>query len=363
MTPGTSSSGSPSLPPPPPPDSDALARFAVGESSVDEAATVRAWLEANAGDRELVDALRDSTGSGLPGDLDVEAALARVRHRMNDRAERMPMNAPSHRTVRSISAARGWRIAAAATVLAAAGIVAIAVATQRSHPASGPFALARQYRTSVGQRDSVLLADGSRVVLGPDSRLDVPAGYGVSARNVELHGDALFTVRHDAASPFTLTVGHAIIEDIGTTFVVESDAGSATRVSVVAGSVRLRRSGSPVDAGVALAAGDRGTVDLTGIAHAERHAAVADDMAWTTGRLVFRNASLAQIAGELHRWYGVLLTVGDSSLVDRHVSTTVDSGQPVDDVLRNIGLSLDARIERHGDSATITAIHGSAAIR
>ena len=340
--------------PEPSPDWEALARFAAGESPADEAETIQDWLASHPADREVVDALQSTKGDLLPA-VDMEAALARVHQGMrdstptafNNRPTRKPFARRGGEVPRSVLVRR-WPVAA----LLAAGIVAIAVVvTRRGH--SGVETPARVYQTAVGQRDSVLLLDGSRIVLGPDSRLDVPAGYGTSTRAVSLQGDALFTVRHDAAKPFAVRVGNAVVQDIGTTFVVESDGSDGTRVSVVAGSVRLRRVGSAEGSGVTLAAGDRGTVDLTGVARAERNVAVADDTAWTTGQLKFDGVPLSQLASELHRWYGVLVNVADSSLVDRHVTTTIEAGQPVDEVLRNIGLSLGAKVERHGNSATI----------
>ena len=121
------------------------------------------------------------------------------------------------------------------------------------------------YATGVGKRDSVRLADGSRVVLGPQSRLVVPRDYGQARRAVELTGDAYFDVRHDASKPFSVHANGAMIEDIGTTFAVESDVdGGATSVAVVTGSVRLRSATSAASAGVVLAAGDRGTLDGCG---------------------------------------------------------------------------------------------------
>jgi transmembrane sensor len=350
----------------PRPDWDALARAAAGETDAGERARVRAWLDANPADRALVEALSAPIADSIAGNVDVEAALQRVHQHMND--TRMPAHTghQSHQTPfgrRGAPATRGWRIATAASLLAAAAIVVLVV-RRRETPSPGQPVI-RTYATAVGQRDSLLLADGSRVVLGPDSRLEVSADLSQGRREVALHGDAVFVVQHDAARPFTVRVDHALIEDIGTTFAVESDAGNATRVSVLAGSVRLRGlapSAAP-DTGVTLAAGDRGTVDLTGAARAERHVPVADDMAWTSGRLAFRDASMAQIAGELHRWYGVLLNVPDSSLADRHVTTTFDSAQPVDDALTKIGLALGAHVERNGNTATLTMKRGTTPIR
>jgi len=253
---------------------------------------------------------------------------------------------------------------AAASLLAAAGVVLLVFTRHRMRPTGGQLA-ATVYTTAVGQRDSLRLPDGSRVVLGPDSRLEVSPYVPQGARVVSLFGDAVFDVQHDPSSPFRVRVDGALIEDIGTTFAVESDAKNATRVSVLAGRVRLRYvgPGAGSDTGVTLAAGDRGTVDLTGRARAERHVPVADDIAWTSGRLAFRDAPMSQIAGELHRWYGVLLNVADSSLADRHVTTTFESDEPVDGALTKIGLALGARVERHGDTATLTLKRGPVPIR
>ena len=338
------------------PDWDVLARYAAGESEPGEAARVRQWLEANPADRALVDALAEPLDDGLVSRVDVSDALAAVHRRIGERQA----------VVGAIRVSRRWRfaMAAAAAVVTVAAVLSLVSTYRRSLPPRHQL-YARVYLTTVGQRDSVLLGDGSRVVLGPDSRLEVSPYMKQGARTVALYGDALFIVRHDAASPFRVSVGHALIEDIGTTFAVESDDRAVTRVSVLTGSVRLRGTTSEAvrDTGVTLAAGDRGTVDLTGTARAERHAPVADDAAWTSGRLAFRDAPMAQIGGELHRWYGVLVDVADSSLADRHVTTTFDNTEPVGDVLTKIGLALGARVERHGDTATFTMKRGSVPIR
>lgn len=211
----------------------------------------------------------------------------------------------------------------------------------------------KTYATGVGKRDSVRLADGSRVVLGPQSRLVVPRDYGQSSRAVELTGDAYFDVHHDASKPFSVHANGAMIEDIGTTFAVESDVdGGATSVAVVTGSVRLRSATSAASAGVVLAAGDRGTLDAAGQAKVERDAVREDDVAWTTGRLVFNDAPLSRVIPELQRWYGVTIRVSDSALLRRTVHTSF-SGESADKALEILGLTLGARVERHGDTATV----------
>jgi transmembrane sensor len=336
------------------PDWDAIARFLAGESSVEEAASVQRWLEANPVERELLTRLDTAVTTDPAADVDVELALARVHARM-DKTVQPPQLALERGPVPA-----RWRTITAGALLAAAAVAGV-MFTMR--PSAAPVATtpttlaARTYTTRVGERDSVKLADGSRVLLGPDSRLTVPADYGTTSRAVDLHGDGYFDVQHDASKPFAVHVGTALIEDVGTTFTVESDAGDTTSVAVVSGSVRLRGRSSAPDRGVLLAAGDRGSIDARGNVRAERHAVRDDDVAWTTGRLVFRDASLTRVAGEIHRWYGVTLHVADPSLLDRHVTASF-SGEPIDQVLKILGLTLGARVDHQGDSAIITTTRG-----
>ncbi|MEP6492479.1 MAG: FecR domain-containing protein [bacterium] len=341
-----------------PPDWDALARFLAGESAPEEAARVEQWLNANPQDRELVHGLNAAIVME-PGRVDVDGALAQVHSRLNEPASE-PASQPRLTIDRGRTSGgpttRPWRGVIAATVLAAAAVIGfVMLQSSRSQPIQTERArTARLYKTAVGQRDSILLADGSRVILGPDSRLAVPADYGKSSRALELQGDGYFDVRHDAATPFSVRIGRAIVEDIGTTFTVESDAGDTTTVAVMSGSVRLRVNGSAATAGEVLAAGDRGSLAAQGDVRAYPHT-VTDDAAWTTGRLVFRDASLARVAGELRRWYGVELRIADSSLIHRTVNTSFN-GEPIDEVLKIIGLALGVRIDRQGDSATVSLI-------
>ena len=328
------------------PDWEAIARYLAGESQPEEASVVEQWLEAHPRDRELVERL-DVEATIEPADVDVEAALARVHARMAE---------PLRSRVLSMPPARRplWQPLGVVGLLAAAAVVGV-VGTRQLRKAPDPGAqatLARTYTTGVGQRDSVRLADGTRIVLGPDTRLTVPADYGTASRSVELRGDGYFDVVHDAAKPFTVRVGRAVVEDIGTTFSVESDDAAATSVSVIAGSVRLRPAASEATSGVVLAAGDRGSIDEAGRATAQQHVVRDEDVAWTHGRLVFRDAPLSRVANELRRWYGVTLRVNDSALLSTPVSTSF-AGEPADRVLNIIGLTLGARVQRQGDTATL----------
>ena len=81
---------------------------------------------------------------------------------------------------------------------------------------------------------------------------------------------------------------------------------------------------------------------------------VAADTAWTTGRLVFRDAPLGEVAGALRRWYGVRLRFADSAAAERHLTATF-AGESTDAVLRVVGLATGVRLERRGDTVVVRA--------
>lgn len=300
-------------------DWDKLGRYLAGEASPDEAAAMRRWLEEHPSDARVVAALDTATKGLAPERIDVEAALRRVKTRARARSL--------------------WRyvsFAVAATVVLAAGLLVTRRNVERA------ATVRHVYLTEVGGRDSVTLTDGSWVVLGPASRLVV------RGRDVEVTGEAYFSVVHDSERPFTVRAGGAVIRDIGTRFTVHSDSAEAVRVVVSEGAVHLAHASDSVTLGQ----GDVGELVPGGRVQARRGAATDDDLAWTHGHLVFRDASMGEVAADLRRWYGVELRVMDTALLRRHFTGTFVN-EPMTRVLAALGLALHARVELQGDSAFI----------
>ncbi len=338
---------------------EALARYLAGESSAAEAEAVRRWLAEQPARAELLRGLEQPIARLRhvpPAHLDVEDALRRVHARMNA-APLQVLPANTTGSTRVLGGGWGTALKAAAVVAVLAGGALLArqfLASRGGGKAGAPVvALARSYRTGVGQRDSVRLPDGTRVLLGPASALTVAANFS-SQRVVTLQGEALFDVRHDAAHPFTVRVGDAVVQDVGTRFMVEGDAGDRVRVVVTEGAVRLSsaRGANGATASLVLTAGNAGVVESDGRTLAERHADARDELAWTRGILVFRGAPLAEVATALRRWYGVELRVTDSTLARRHL-TTAFAGESRERVLQVIALALGGHIELRGDTAIL----------
>ena len=169
------------------------------------------------------------------------------------------------------------------------------------------------HRTTLGDIDTVSLADGSRTVLASDSRIDVHLSR--RERRVDLaRGEAIFDVAKDPGRPFVVDAGQREVVAVGTRFSVRRDA-QELRVVVTEGTVRLQSpaaSARPqptalLPAGsVALVRGDGVLMRSLAIADAERM------LDWRDGLLVFRDTTLAEAAAEFNRYSARKLVIADA---------------------------------------------------
>ena len=335
-------------------DWDAVARYLAGESPAAERDVVQKWLATLPADSKLIAALDDALdGLALGADatkgIDVEAALAKVKAR---RGQDVPTGKGRPGASHPIRTFNRW------PVIAAAAAVVIAVGTLvwrgRAPVSDAPTTIAaRELTTPVGGRDSLVLPDGSQVILGPGSHLTIAAGYGLASRELSLRGEAYFDVKHDAAHPFVVRASGATIRDVGTAFAVHADSTGEVRVAVTSGTVELAHPGSSSSSTAVLNGGDVGTVSETGGVVAERGAASDDDLAWRRGKLIFRDATIADVRDDLRRWYGIELAVRDTAVLRRHMTATFTDRDSIGSVLNAIALLLPATIERRGDSAIV----------
>lgn len=307
-----------------------IGRYLAGEASPQESADVRRWLDEHRSDADVVAALERLTKAIRIHHLDVETALKQVKARPTPARTKLLVPAPG-RWRRWMS--RTELVAAAAAILLVAGVFLF----QQIRDFARRGAIVT-YSTGIGQRDSVRLADGSLVLLGPASRV------AVRGREIDLTGEAFFRVVHDDR-PFIVRAGESVIRDIGTEFAVQTYDATAVRVVVQEGSVALSRGTDSV----MLRQGDVGHVAGNRV-EAVPGGASAEDFAWMRGELVFRDTPMSQVASDLRRWYGVEVRVADTALLQRRFTGTFRT-EPRERVLDVIAMALPARVERRGDTA------------
>ncbi len=201
------------------------------------------------------------------------------------------------------------------------------------------------YVTQVGEQRSITLSDGSTMEL--NSRSKVRVRYSEHERALELlEGQALFRVAHDASRPFIVTSDGTQVRAVGTQFDVNKKR-EGTVVTVVEGRVSVLTdvSDAHVDpvainvtepvprlpnesgAGILLAAGEQMTVSDKA-AEKLQQPDIGRAIAWTRKQLVFKAATLTEVAEEFNRYNQRQLVLQDPELYEFHISGVFASTDP-----------------------------------
>ncbi|AZD09346.1 Iron siderophore sensor protein [Pseudomonas chlororaphis] len=230
----------------------------------------------------------------------------------------------------------------------AASVLAVALGLGLFSGLNQPATYSAEFSTALGERRHVALPDGSQVDLNSRSRLRVR--YAKDRRSVELsEGEAMFSVEHDSSRPFVVAAGPGKVTVTGTRFDVRRDAAQ-TRVAVEQGTVRVQGRDAADSDFVNLTAGLGTAVDARG----QVAAAYAVDpqalTAWRSGKLVFNNASLNEVAAEVSRYREQPLRVG-SEAVGRLRLTSVFKADDTDALLKALPSILPVAVKTHADGS------------
>ncbi len=195
--------------------------------------------------------------------------------------------------------------------------------------------------TDVGQRRTLVLADGTQLVLNTNSAVNVQ--FSAQERRIRLlKGEILATTAKDAlARPFLIETAHGTAQALGTRYVVRQLAQS-TAVSVYQGAVRIRPNQADGQT-LVLQAGQQARFRAHGI---EMTAPVdTASVDWSDGFIVARSMRLDDFIAELGRYSKATISC------DPRVSSLRVSGSfPLDDVDKVVD-TLAATLDLQVDSA------------
>jgi transmembrane sensor len=348
-----------------PPTDATLVRLITGECNAAERRDIQRWVEADSSHRARFDELKAIwTARATPAHWAVEGMWARVRDRISGDARgsqvalvksipRKRLESPARQTrPRGDSS---WRIASAAAIVLVIGGGIMLAPDRRAREDAEPRAPMREYITARGEKATLELADGSRVILAPESHVRVPVAFDNAARDFYLDGEAIFEVKHHSSSPFRVHVKGAVVEDIGTQFDVRAYASDPTiAVAMAEGSVTLTRANAAGESravqnsvGMMLRRGQLGRLDRAGHVTVTSGVSLDPYLAWADGRLTFVDAELSDVLQRISRWHDLDIRVTDPRLAKRRVTaefTTQSSGE----MLSALATAVGARLERTG---------------
>ncbi len=245
----------------------------------------------------------------------------------------------------------GWLTLAGGTFAAAA----VAVVVWNGQLSSLFNKAEMSYSTSIAQRRSIPLEDGTQVELNAQSSLRVEMSRD-ERRVVLASGEAFFSVAKDKSRPFIVETPSGSVRVTGTVFDVRTDKGSELAVTVVEGSVQVRpsdaASGGAQQPPSPLTANMRLVADGKVFVRTLPEGSVDDILAWRQGQIVFDDVPLREALTKVANYHGKSIAVSEAAAAGR----TLGGRYKLDDFdqfLRDIQDTFPVRITKDVSSGSV----------
>lgn len=209
-----------------------------------------------------------------------------------------------------------------------------------------------------GRANTVILSDGTRVVLNAATTFKYPASFNGENRQVYLNGEAYFEVTKNEKKPFVVKLKKQDITVLGTTFNVEAyEDESYTAVTLLSGQVMLEafnEFNESVECVLmkpnqcALTDNKSGSVSLSKVN-------TFLENAWINGEYKFKDVPLSSIIKRLENYYNVRIHLDDPRLYKIRYTGTFSLDQDILDVFRIIDYEKQLIFKRVKNDIFITS--------
>lgn len=177
--------------------------------------------------------------------------------------------------------------------------------------------------TSRGIRSVFTLSDGTEVRLNADSRLEYPANFSDTTRDVFLIGEAFFDVSKDKKHPFIIHTKDINVKVVGTTFNVKAyENENLTETTLLTGAITVTLN-DPTRKQIKLIPSQKLVVNnmvhnrkMVKLSKSKMNTSVGQltyypgqttiiETSWTENKLTFKNEDFSTLARSMERWYNV----------------------------------------------------------
>jgi transmembrane sensor len=222
--------------------------------------------------------------------------------------------------------------------------------------------LYQTYRTGYGQTQALRLPDGSQVTLNANSSLRLPRwGFGQRTREVNLTGEAVFSVQHqpDHQKFIVHTPQGLNVTVLGTEFTVYTRK-RGTKVVLTKGKITLSyptntvvaANKKPAAPALTMRPGDLVTLNPKGELRQRVDPKPETHAAWADHQFVFDNTSLAEIGQMLGETYGLHVEINNSALASQTLTGSFRADN-ADELLQAVSEILSINVIRHDDHVSL----------
>ena len=207
-----------------------------------------------------------------------------------------------------------------------------------------------------GGEYSLVLSDGTRVIVNSMTKLVYPVSFTGDKREITLEGEAYFEVFKDKSKPFIVNIKGLQVEVLGTSFNVKAypdDKQSFT--TLVEGKVKLN---SVLQTSVVqiLEPDQQAVFDPSTSAIFARMVDARQFIQWTTGKYTFTNQPLDEMMKTLARWYDFNYQFEEASLKNIRFEGGLNKYQSIDPILEIINKTGKVKVSVKGKEVLFSKI-------
>ncbi len=204
--------------------------------------------------------------------------------------------------------------------------------------------------TAKGCIGDYVLPDGTRVWLNGGSELSYREDFnGSDDRQVSLRGEGFFEVTKDSSRPFIVNMDHLKVQVLGTSFDARTASENQPEADVILENGEVKVDCRALDTYVTLAPGQRFCFNSETRTMNVSEVIPAHYANWRKSKMVFDNATLAEIIISLERRYDVSITMPPSISPDKRLSLTVGN-ESLDEIRDLLATLLNTRVTANGRS-------------
>ena len=203
--------------------------------------------------------------------------------------------------------------------------------------------------TPRGMDFEVVLADGTKVWLNAESKLEYPSHFSNKERTIKLHGEAYFEVDKDKEHPFIVQTNNLKTRVLGTQFNVSNYSTTNSHVTLIEGSVEVSNSKGRV---TRIKPGEDAHLQQNG-AFDVKEVDVDSYIYWKDGFFYFDNVSLVDIMQSLGRWYNVNIVFSNKAAMDYKMHYLCDRKGGIEHAITLLNRMKKVELKREGNTLYI----------
>ncbi|EAY24220.1 FecR family protein [Microscilla marina] len=317
-------------------DIEFLIKYLMKKTSAAETQQVKEWLNSNEKNQTYFVRLKEWYDKEPPlvslSDAEVAQDWQKVKAKALDKKEAKDKAQGKTR--------RLWvtRIAAAVVVL---GVAFGLIYFGSLRPQPTPVAYTQSKSAQSLNKKAWVLEDGTKVWLNKNARIYFPEKFDDNRRMVRLEGEGFFEVKRDEKRPFTVQTNGVDVRVLGTSFNIYQKDSTHTKVTVNSGKVAVATKDGAQR--VELVKGEASNFNAQNASLSKALNRDLNYLAWKTGALVFKKATMEQIVADLQRHYQVNISCAPALRQQFGFNGTFKD-QPLKEVLQVLEATLEVKV-------------------